>query len=308
MRILMVAGHFNLKGDKIPTGGVQRHISYVTEELKKRNHKIEWCHNKNAHKTIRNFNPHIIIAHDFFSYIKGINIPQITIFHGYEGNVPPLKNIINTRLEIESLSNATICVGDYLKIWYHHNPDKVIYGGISLVKNIPLPKRNKILYLGRLDPDQAPDLAFEAFIQNPKRREYSIDVCGSGSKIEDFIKKSKKNKLDIKFHGFIENPDEFIKNADIVICSGYLTILESYINKRPVISPYLNKLKKDYLKYIPCPPYMFNNPIQMYNKINDLMLNPDMSIINKNYKYAKENTWEKVCDIYEELIEKCIRV
>ena len=146
MKILMVAGHFNLGTDNIPTGGVQRHISKVTDILLDRGYNISWSYLRNSRNAIKSFRPDIIVAHDFFSFVRSSNIPQITIFHGYEGNIPPLKNIIDIRLEVEKLSSATMCVGDYLKIWYRHNPTKVIYGGTTDTGNISPPKKNKILY------------------------------------------------------------------------------------------------------------------------------------------------------------------
>lgn len=298
----MISPHFNLLEDTIPIGGVQRHISNITRELGSRGNLIKWCYKNDVMIELSKFSPDIIIAHDFVSFVPGLSIPQIIVFHGYEGNVPPLQHIIDVRLNIELQANRSICVGEFLKKWYGHQPDVVLWGGVNETNYVEPPKQKKLLYLGRLDPDQSPRMVFEAF--KKLSREYSIDVCGNG-RFENEIKfLADKYKLNITFHGFVKNPDEYIKQSDIVICSGYLTILESYINKRPVISVWGNELKKDYLELMPCPPILARDSISLSAKINKIYKegSPD---IEKNYEFAKSNTWKTVIDKYEELF-KCI--
>ncbi|OQA18880.1 MAG: Glycosyl transferases group 1 [bacterium ADurb.Bin363] len=306
MKIMMIAGHFNTPTDSVPIGGVQKHITKTTEEFQSRGHEVIWRYPYEAKKEFSGFKPEIVIAHDFFCFIENCPVPQITVFHGYEGNIPPLDYIIKRRLEVEKKSSATICVGEYLKKWYGHNPDKIIWGGVDKISAVDPPRNKQILYLGRLDPDQAPEIAFEAFGETKEK--YHIEVCASG-KLESKIKKiARKLKLDVNFNGFVTNPDEYIKKADIVICSGYLTILESYINKRPVISPYGNTLKKDYLWLMPAPPFYCNN-VEVIANLIDFWID-HKTIHNPHefqYNFALQNIWDKVADVYEELLEKCLK-
>lgn len=316
MKILMVAGHFNLPIDKIPIGGVQRHISFITKEFQNRKYEIEWCYPSEAKKELKIFNPDIVISHDFFCFVENCPVPQITVFHGYEGNIPPLESIIKVRQDIEKKASATICVGEYLRKWYRQNPDKVIWGGVNEVSVTNSSGNKEILYLGRLDPDQAPEIAFEAFGQ--MKEKCHITVCASGRLEKEIRNIVDKYKLNVTFNGFVSNPDEYIKKADVVVCSGYLTILESYINKRPTISTYNNALKEDYLHLMPTRLLKLSNSTYQFTCFNDsqkMASHLDYIIVNgyfpeiieSNYQFAIQNTWSKVADVYEELFKKCLQ-
>jgi hypothetical protein len=37
------------------------------------------------------------------------------------------------------------------------------------------------------------------------------------------------------------------------------------------------------------------------------MVKENTDDINNNYNYAKLNSWENVCNIYEELFKKCVK-
>ncbi|HNR64807.1 MAG TPA: glycosyltransferase, partial [Atribacterota bacterium] len=303
-KILIVSHHFDLPVDKIPTGGVQRHIQAITKEFVKRGYEVEWCYLPEAKRELSNFNPDIVIANDFSSFVNDCPVPQIVIFHGYEGNIPPLQQIIKRRKEVESKCNASICVGEYLKKWYNQNPDKTIWGGVEEVSIVNPPRRNNILYLGRLDPDQSAEKIFNYLGEAHKKEgiKFHLSVCGSG-KLEKKIKEiAKKYKLNATFYGFVKNPDEYIKKADIVICSGYLSILESFINKRPVLTFYENELKKDYLSLMPV--NFLPNNVSLSKVFNSI--SPEH--IEANYQFALKNTWSKVADDYEELFKKCLPV
>jgi len=307
LKILMVSEHFNLQKDSIPIGGVQKHITYVSNELLNRGHKVFWEYRKNVLNNLTNIKPDIVISHDFPSFIEGIKIPQIVIFHGYEGDVPPKEHIKNLRLRIEKQASKSICVGKYLLKWYGHNPDKVFWGGVEETPVINLKKENNILYLGRLDTDQQPLRIFEALGRTDQS--YNITVCAEGSLKREIQAIVKKYKLKVTFKGFVCDPCKYIEKANVVICSGYLSILESYIQKKPVVSSYGNDLKKDYLSLLPRPPIYKNTVEEIAESIDYvfscLETGSFQKEIEKNYRFAKENTWKKVVDQYEELF-KCI--
>lgn len=317
----MVSGHLNLPGDELPIGGVQRHVSCLTDEMIKRRYVVQWCYPSQAKWHIEKMRSNIVISNDFCSFVEKCSVPQILVFHGYEGDIPPKKDIIKKRLQCEKESNASICVGNYLVKWYGHKPDKVIWGGVNQTPYLPPPRAKRILYLGRLDADQSPEIVFEALGQT--KNKYTIEVCAKGRQENEIKKIVKKYDLLANFNGFVDNVDVHIKKSDIVICSGYLTILESYINRRPVISPYGNELKKDYLNLVwaenidpkvksnpPCKPFCLSSVENMAKYIDSVYKYIDSKeaemVIENNYKFALQNTWSKVADIYEELIKKCL--
>ena len=303
-KVLLVSGHFEDAHDDIPIGGVQRHIKKVTDEMRSRGHEVSWCYPQDVKMDIAFFNPDIILAHDFFCFTEGLTIPQITVFHGWEGRCPPHPDVIARRQEVERLSNASVHVGHYIGKWYGQKPDRVIYGGVEPVNIVPNPNNNTFLYLGRLEPDNSPELFFQALAQLDFM--YELHVCGDGSlrsKLEEF---AVKNNINAVFHGFVNNPDKFIKASDIVFTSGYLSILESYINKRPVISVWQNELKRDYLNLMPSQPFNYNFAYEIAKRIIDIRTQGTGECIEVNYKFASSNTWSRVVDMYEE-VAKCLK-
>jgi hypothetical protein len=53
----------------------------------------------------------------------------------------------------ERLSKGTICIGDFMRIWYNANPDIVSYGGVDLhrLRLTIIIKKGLHLFIGRLD-------------------------------------------------------------------------------------------------------------------------------------------------------------
>lgn len=70
-----------------------------------------------------------------------------------------------------------------------------------------------------------------------------------------------------------------IDQADFVFTTGYLGMLEAYIRRKPVLTTWNNPIKEDYIKMHP-----------MYGKT-----------VPERYRWAKEQTWDKLADLYEKL-------
>ncbi len=304
MRILMTSAHFNLPDDTVPLGGVQKHIEMITGEFCSRGYKIEWCYPFEAKMAISRFNPDLVIAHDFVSFIPDIKIPQITVFHGWEGRVPPDEAVIKRRLEVEKLSSATIAVGDYIRRWYKQSPSLVIYGGVKSVDCVPTPGKKKLLYIGRLAPDCSPHLFFQALKKT--RNIFTLDVCGDGPLRGNLERTAEELGIEVKFHGFVNNVDDYIKGSDIVLTSGYLSILEGYINKRPVVSVYDNSLKEDYLKLMPCSPFACGTSFEVSERLDFIWERGTGELVDINYQFAMGNNWSRVVGKYEGLIKKYV--
>ncbi|MEQ8167653.1 MAG: glycosyltransferase family 4 protein [Candidatus Eremiobacterota bacterium] len=311
MKILMVSAHFNLPDDAIPLGGVQKHISEITKEFSSRGYRVDWCYPGQAKKEISIIKPDLIIAHDFVSFVPDVSMPQITVFHGWEGRVPPDEAVIKRRLEVEKLSSATIAVGDYIRRWYKQSPSLVIYGGVdSSIAYVPTLRKGglfyngerRLLYVGRLAPDCSPHIFFRALKKT--RNVFTLDICGDGPLRKDLERTANELGIEVEFHGFTEDVNSHIRVADIVLTSGYLSILESYINKRPVISVYDNSLKEDYLKLMPCSPFVCGTSFEVSEKLDFIWEKGIGELKDINYQFALGNSWSRVVDKYEELIRK----
>jgi len=122
--------------------------------------------------------------------------------------------------------------------------------------------------------------------------------------IQELERAANELGISVKFHGFVNNVDDYIKKSDIVLTSGYLSILESYINKRPVVSVYDNSLKEDYLKLMPCSPFVCGTSFEVSEKLDFIWEHGIGELLDINYQFAMGNNWGRVIDKYEELIRK----
>lgn len=189
-------------------------------------------------------------CHDVFYWYLPLALmyplkPVYTTFHGYESYPIKLKAIIYRKV-FEYMSNGSICVGDFMKKWYHANPTKVIYGAVNIPKKFMKPKKNSAIFIGRLDEHTGIDIYVQAVkLIRKKIPDFTLTVYGDGP-----------YKERIRGEGIIlkgEDPyvDKEISKYEYAFVSRYLAILEAMAAKRLIIALYDNPVKKDYLAMTP---------------------------------------------------------
>lgn len=222
-------------------------------------------------------------------------------FHGYETVVPPRWQAIVVRKISEAFANGSMVIGEYIKKWYGARPDLILYGGVNVVKssNLKVQSLNKeprILFIGRIEEDNGIEV-YAKVLEELKKKEFkfTFEAIGDGSQAAKFKKYG-------AMHGFVKDTDSYIQKADIIFASSYLSILESMIYKKPVISVYTNELKKDYLFLTPFSHWITisNSPKEISGKIISKKINTP----NKAYEWVKEQTWENVSKKYLQLWKK----
>lgn len=226
-------------------------------------------------------------------------------FHGYESYPVPFKNILIRKLS-EILSSGNICVGDYIKRWYHTNPTYITYGGVSIKEKRNTFKRKintklKILFLGRIDEDTGVKL-YVKVLDKLKEHKVNFDfiACGDG-KLRNLFEKYGK------VTGFVRNTGKYVTDSDIIFSSSYLSILESLVEKKIIISVYQNPLKKSYLMDSPLKKYITisNNVLDMAKKIiyySKSGRNNNMT--EEGFIFAKQQTWDSIANMYMNLWTK----
>jgi glycosyltransferase involved in cell wall biosynthesis len=247
----------------------------------------------------------IIHCHDVFFWYLPFKVlyPRkkvYTTFHGYE-SYPIRINAIIIRKFSEWLSSGTICVGDFMKKWYFHKPDYVIYGGVNIpkTKTQKLKPKNGALFIGRLD-------------EQTGIKEYCLAVKKIKEKIPDFdfvtAGDGKFGKFAEKYGevlGFIENPELKLSDFRFAFVSRYLSILEALSAKRLVFALYDNPLKEDYLRMAPFAKYIniLNNPIDLASLVQYYYSNTklEQKRVNSGYNWVKKYTWKHVAGVYERL-------
>ncbi len=236
--------------------------------------------------------------------------PVYITFHGHEGSLPIPRTKKIMRKIAERLTNGNICVGGFIAKWYGTKPNFVVYGGVDEPKHTGNIMNSKIsaVFIGRLERDTG-ILTYISAVKILKRKyniNLEVDVCGDGSLREIIEKIIRENKLNIRLHGFVENPIDYLIKGKFAFVSGYLAILEAMINKRLVFSVFENELKKDYLTLIPNSKDMMiivSSPKELAEKIVYYYKNPKKAEekIKNAYRFAKEQTWEKVANTYLKL-------
>lgn len=239
----------------------------------------------------------IIHCHDVFVWYLPFRFlyPKkavYTTFHGWEGIYPiPLKNIFLKRLSA-ALSRGNICVGEFIERHYGIKADAVTYGAVSRSLHRSVGKdRRSIVYVGRLEADTGLPVFLDVL---RKLENYTIEFCGDGS-----LRESCENFG--KVRGFVD-PKDYLAKAEICFGSGYLSILEAFDSKCLVVALYHNQLKKDYYTLTPFAKWLIcdSNPAKICEKINFYLNKPNlaMKIRKEAQGWAREQTWDKLADLY----------
>lgn len=258
----------------------------------------------------------IIHAHDVFWWTVPIFMKNrkkiFTTFHGWEGIYPvPIKNKLQ-RWVYAQLSQKTIHIGKWIEEFYWDKGDLVLYGGVDLKKSknnsrFIYPEVSKgsnsklmIVFLGRLSKDNDVEKYIEMLdILKRKNVTYTITWIGDGElreKCEEYGEVT----------GMIENYDTYIKDADIVFASSYLSMLTAHSYGKIICALYSNDLKKRYLETYPIKESIIKNksPSVVADDLLKLLTADTQDEQHALQEEIKKYTWEKVTDAYEKLWER----
>lgn len=241
----------------------------------------------------------VVHCHDVFIWYLPFkflypNKKVFTTFHGWEGIYPPKYSAKLIRKVSEKLSAGNICVGKYIEKWYGTKASYITYGAVlqdqkPKIKNRSHDKKLKVLFVGRISEDNGVRKYVE-ILQRLIDQKIKFEAVGNGSLRKEF------EKFGV-VHGFVENPTPLIEQADVVFASSYLSILESLVLEKLVISVYDNPLKKDYLERTPFRKSIVvtDNPKIAVEKIVENKSN------RTGFEWAREQTWEKLSNQYIQL-------
>lgn len=251
-----------------------------------------------------------LIGWNFFSVLilKALRKDIFVTFHGWEGVYPPKKLIIFKRQLVEKICSGSISIGHFISKWYGTNSSIITYGATDQVTYTEAKCINKkierFLFIGRLESDTGV-LEYITQLDNYNNRVLQLDICGDGVLREEVENLARSSNHIINLHGFIDNLDSKIDQADAVFTSGYLGILECFARFKPVISVYSNDLKYDYLTMMPDYDKMINiidSNISLEDVINKLEDSEYyQSITNQAYSFSRKHTWKKMANNYIKL-------
>ena len=224
-------------------------------------------------------------------------------FHGYEGANPPhLKQVIWHKLG-ELLTSGNICIGQFYSKWYFTKADVVSFGACDIpFKSVA--KTNKAIFVGRLDHDTG----IMEYLKAAKELKLKLDVYGEGPLLTQAREFVKVTKTEVVFHGFDPNAAEYISKYKYAFISRYLGILESLSSKTMVFAHYDSEIKYDYLSNSPFSDWIFigKNSQEIASSVLQYQKYPKryQLSLDKGYNWAKEQTWAKLAQDYENLWQK----
>ena len=253
----------------------------------------------------------IIHLHDFETFLWVLPFLAFTrnrtfiTFHGFE-QVRPSRTSRIVRKVADSSVRGNLCIGGFIKKWYGTEPDYVLFGGVSLPnRNIAVGSPHKAVFVGRLTEDTAVMQYLESclILKEELMVEMEVHICGDGplrSSISDY---AGKNGLGVTLHGFVANPDRIVDMCGHVFASGYLTILEGMVRRKPVYSIWTSQLKRDYLYSIPQADdkmFISSSTRELADFIGGNVKAPDQAKprVDRAYEFALGETWEKVASTY----------
>jgi len=261
---------------------------------------------------------HDLTISPFISILKFFNLLQksYVTFHGWEGVYPPRKDIVKKRQHIASQVKGSMAIGAFIEKWYGTNSNIISYGGthVNLSQNCEsnhvLSKNPlKLAYFGRLEADTGLLEVIKAIIQyfkNQPDNQLDFSIYGNGTlknQIEDLILNN--DTLNIEMLPAVPNPSSLYTNYDVIIASGYLTIIEALAVERIVIAYYNNPIREDYLKMHPAAKSM--NIVSNANDISKVFqtfdddINKITQLARPGWEWAKKQTWEALAKDYLQL-------
>lgn len=229
-----------------------------------------------------------------------------TTFHGYEGANEPRLGAVLSRKVSEILSRKTICIGDWVRKWYHTNPSAVSYGAATCSPaSLFQGKPNSIVFIGRLC-EETGVLAYIRAVQFLKGK-YTLDIFGEGPLKSEVLKMIYDSPF-ITYQGETLHSEKEFGRHRYAFVSRYLSIIEAQQVGRLVFAQWDTDIKCDYLRFFPTANCMhiFHNPKDVVEGLKDIQKHPEKEkrFIKKAQSWAVRQKWSKVADMYEVIWKK----
>ncbi|MDH7570181.1 MAG: glycosyltransferase family 4 protein [Armatimonadota bacterium] len=284
MNVVMLTPAFHPR-----TGGVERHVRRVSEELAAMGHRVTVVTRAvpgaatrerlgavdvvriaggiragitllSQHRELLR-QAHIIHCHDAYPFLYWyaplqpiLRLPRAFVtFHGYEAYPPPAE-AIRRRRRVRRACAGALCAGGFIPRWYGTACDAVTYGGVDAPSQPPEETRREYaLFVGRLERDAGilDYIRALGFLKRLHGIALPLEVCGDGSLRADAEALARQEGVDARFCGFVPDPFPHLRRARFALTAGYLAMWEAMACGALVVALYDNPLKEDYLRCFP---------------------------------------------------------
>ncbi len=233
----------------------------------------------------------------------------VLTMHGWEGVFP-----IPTKLKLLKQLSATVgdkvlAIGDFIGWQYGVTPDAVSYGAVdgeAILKQIGSQahethqihhpgKQLTIAYAGRLAQDTGLPLLLAA-AQDQSLKHIKWLFYGDGP-----LRSACESVGEVR--GWSAD-HEWLTTADVIVASGYLSVWEALLAKKPIIAVTQNQLRRDYFSAAP-----FGNLLLLGSTIAELRailanfkqphLHSQQAALQTGRQLALAQTWTHLVEFYQ---------
>jgi len=246
----------------------------------------------------------VVQVHDVFWWILPflvlIHHKVFTTFHGWETRYPVRWSAKFQRYCWSLFSVATIHVGAWIQEFYWDKPTLITCGGADVtqekIEPRPLKSLRKIVFLGRLSPENEVEKYLELFrFLKKKFPQLEITWVGDGPLRNTCAAVGKVT-------GMVENPEKYLRTADFVGASSYLSLFLAQSVGKVCLSFYSHNLKKRYLETFPSSEALVieTTSSKMVERISKLVKeqNEYLRLSTLANQSARNNSWKTVTQIY----------
>jgi glycosyltransferase involved in cell wall biosynthesis len=248
----------------------------------------------------------VIHVHDVFWWVLPLRLlfpgkKYYMTFHGYEGADEPTAKAIRAHTMAEQFTRGNICIGDWMRKWYHTKPSFVSYGAARLSRKPAVPTASAIFF-GRLSSDTG----ILEYIQGVKllHGQISLDIFGEGELLKN-IEAEIQSAPFISYRGVAIDTAARTAHYRFAFVSRYLGMIEAMQTGRYVFAQWNNAIKRDYLESFPAinAATLFTYPEELAQELKYILDHPqkEKNAVELAGDWAKQQTWDKVATIYEEL-------
>lgn len=275
---------------------------------------------------------HIIQVHDVFWWLLPywwlLPGKVFMTFHGYEREAGPTPGQRRWHQLADHLTDGSLAIGAFHEDWYGVVPDQISFGGLDgpgsggrgshlgdryqksahqpQVHQRPQPHHpKKIIALGRLEVGTGlPELVHALALSTPEtKKAWQVDIYGDGPLRQHLQKFIDQEELPIHLHGFVAGARQKLAEADVVMASQYLAILETLAAGKAPVSFVSSDFKRAYLTQAPFGQWLklVHSPQEIAALLAEWTDQPLPILEAAAPTWARHQTWEKVMEKYQEL-------
>ena len=252
-----------------------------------------------------------VLMVEYFHAMIGWTMPRRPLFltrHGLSFRCPVPSQEKRRAARAAKWVDGTIDDGEFIAGWLGVSSDVAIEQGLrpsaDEIEQIPEPPPDRAVYVGRLEWDTGIPTYIDAIAVLHRKHglKVSLEVYGGGSLEAKLRERVERDRLPVKFHGFVENAQVHLADGCFAFVAGRLAIQEAMARRRLVIATYVNDLKRDYVSKEPFSPYllMAGSAEEVADRVAEYARDAQARarLVARAFEHARTLTWQRTAQGY----------